>query len=474
MEDNTGSGPGINENKSLKQSVLLVAAFAAFLTPFLGSAVNLALPAIGKEFHADAIGLGWVISSFILSSALFLLPFGRLGDIVGRKRIFSYGIILFTVSSSLIIFSHSLASLIILRIFQGFSGAMIFGTSLAIVTSVFPQGERGHAMGITVTSTYLGLSLGPVIGGLLTQWLGWRSIFAVLVPFGLISIYFVFSKIRTDWAEAKGEKFDWRGSILYGIALSGFMYGFSKLPTTPGWICLLSGVFMAGVFLIFEKRIEHPVFDVRLILKNRVLAFSGLAALINYSATNAIGFFMSLYLQYLKGFDARTAGLIMISQPIAMALLSPIAGRLSDRINPGLIASAGMGITATGLVLLCFITASTPAFIIVLFLILMGIGFGLFSSPNSNAIMSSVEKRYLGIASGIVGTMRMVGQMMSMGIAMMLIALFVGKQTLNPSTYPGLMSSMKTGFMIFSALSVLGIFASLARNGKLKRGNSSI
>jgi EmrB/QacA subfamily drug resistance transporter len=467
MENQTGDHSVRSEEKSLKRSVLLVATFAAFLTPFLGSAVNLALPAIGKEFHANAISLSWIISSFILSSSIFLLPFGRLGDIVGRKKIFSTGIILFTISSFMIVFSRSITSLIILRIFQGFSSAMIFGTSLAIITSVFPQGERGHAMGITVTSTYFGLSAGPVIGGFLTHSLGWRSIFAFLVPIGLISIYLIFRKMKPEWAEAKGEKFDWKGSIIYGIALSAFMYGFSKLPSTFGWICLSSGILMAGVFLLFEKRIDHPVFEVRLFLRNRVFAFSGLAALIHYSATSATGFFISLYLQYLKGLDARSAGLIMISQPLAMALLSPLAGKLSDKKNPGVIASIGMGLTGVGLILLCFVQTSTPVYHIVILLAIMGVGFGLFSSPNTNAIMSSVEKRYLGIASGVVGTMRMVGQMMSMGIAMMLIALYIGKQTINPSTYPGLISAMKTGFVIFSILSIFGIFASLARNKKL-------
>jgi len=456
----------IAEEKTSKRSVLLVATFAAFLTPFLSSAVNLALPSIGKDLNANAISLGWVISSFILSSAIFLLPFGRIADIIGRKKIFSVGILLFTISTFLIIFSGSITSLIVLRIFQGLSSAMIFGTSLAIITSVFQPGERGRAMGINITAVYLGLSCGPVIGGLLTQYLGWRSIFAFLVPFGIISLILINRKIKTEWADAAGEKFDWRGSVIYGIALSSFMYGFSRLPTYLGWICIAIGVLMAVVFLIVEKKISNPVFDVRLILRNRVFAFSGIAALINYSATSATGFFISLYLQYLKGLDARTAGLIMISQPIAMTLLSPVAGRLSDKKNPGVIASIGMGLTAAGLVLLCFIKVTTPNYLIVLLLIMMGIGFGLFSSPNSNAIMSSVEKRHLGVASGVVGTMRMVGQMMSMGIAMMLISLYIGKQTINPSTYPGLISGMRTGFLIFSILSVFGIFASLARNSR--------
>lgn len=456
--------PDPSSEKTFKRSVMLVAAFAAFLTPFLGSAVNLALPSIGKDLNASAIGLGWIISSFILSSAIFLLPFGRLADIIGRKKVFSLGILLFTITTLLIVFSWNLTSLIILRIMQGISGAMIFGTSLAIITSVFPVGERGRALGINITAVYLGLSAGPVIGGLLTHYFGWRSIFAFLVPFGIAASVLIKTKINAEWADSKGERFDWSGSLIYGIAMFGFMYGFSKLPSSTGWIFLISGVLMAVVFIIFENRSSNPVFDIRLMLHNRVFAFSGIAALINYSATSATGFFISLYLQYLKGFDARTAGLVMISQPIAMTLLSPLAGKLSDKHNPGVIASIGMGLTAAGLILLCFVTPVTPVYAIVVLLLLMGIGFGLFSSPNSNAIMSSVEKRYLGVASGVVGTMRMVGQMLSMGIAMMLIAIYIGKQTINPSTYPGLISGMRTGFVIFSALSFLGIFASLARN----------
>ena len=463
--------PEMTEDNTTKKSVLLVATFAAFLTPFLGSAVNLALPSIGKDLNANAIELGWVISSFILSSAIFLLPFGRFADIIGRKKVFSTGILLFTISTFLIIFSHSITSLIILRIFQGISSAMIFGTSLAIITSVFQPGERGRAMGINITAVYLGLSCGPVIGGLLTQYLGWRSIFAFLVPFGIVSLILINRKIKTEWADAAGDSFDWRGSVIYGIALSSFMYGFSRLPSSIGWLCLTIGVLMAVVFLFVEKKISNPVFDISLILRNRVFAFSGMAALIHYSATSATGFFISLYLQYLKGLDARTAGLIMISQPLAMTLLSPWAGKLSDNRNPGVIASAGMGLTAAGLILLCFIRVTTPNYLIILLLIMMGIGFGLFSSPNSNAIMSSVEKRHLGVASGVVGTMRMVGQMMSMSIAMMLISLYIGKQSINPSTYPGLLAGMRTGFLIFSVLSVFGIFASLARNEKL--GNNS-
>ncbi len=456
------------DEKTLKRSVLLVSAFAAFLTPFLGSAINLALPAIGKEFNATAIELGWIASSFILSSAIFILPFGRLADIAGRKKIFTWGIALFTFSTILIIFSRNIESLIAFRILQGIAGAMIFGTSLAILTSVFAPGERGRAMGINLTAVYTGLSSGPVIGGLLTQYFGWRSIFVFLVPVGFASLYLILTKIKTEWAEAKGERFDWQGSVIYGASIASFMYGFSKLPSATGWIFLGSALVFGLLFVFFENRISNPVFDIRLILRNRVFAFSGIAALIHYSATSASGFFISLYLQYLKGFDARTAGFIMISQPIMMAALSPVAGKLSDKYNPGVIASCGMGLTASGLIMLCFVTAESPIYLIITMLIIMGVGFALFSSPNSNAIMSSVEKKHLGVASSVVGTMRLAGQMLSMGIAMMLIALYIGQEPLKPETYSGLVAAMRLGFIIFSILCIIGIFASLARNKKLQ------
>lgn len=450
--------------KELKRSVLIVAAFAAFLTPFMGASVNLALPSISKELNINAINLNWIVSSYILSSAMFLLPFGRLADIVGRKKIFFNGILLFTISSFIIIFVRTFNQLIVLRVIQGIASAMIFGTSLAIITSVFPPGERGRAMGINVTAVYVGLSGGPFIGGLLTRYFGWRSIFMFLVPLGIISLILIARKMKGEWAESRGEKFDWKGSLVYGLSLLLLMFGFSRLPSLSGLLIIASGVVIFIVFLLIERKIENPVLRISLITGNRVFALSSLAALIHYSSTSAIGFFVSLYLQYLKGLDPGKAGLVMIAQPVTMALLSPLAGRLSDKWNPGVIASAGMAVTATGIILMCFITAATPVSSIIALLIMMGSGFAFFSSPNSNAIMSSVERKNLGLASGIVGTMRMTGQMMSMGISMLLFALFIGKEVIKPSNYTAFLASMKTGLVIFAALCILGVFASLARN----------
>ena len=206
--------------------------------------------------------------------------------------------------------------------------------------------------------------------------------------------------------------------------------------------------------------------DLSLLASNRVFSFSNLAALIHYAATSAIAFFLSPYLQYLKGLDPRTAGLILMTQPVMMAIFSIPAGRLSDRTDPGRIASTGIGLTSAGILMLTFIRTETSLVYIISVLALIGVGYALFSSPNSNAIMSSVERKHLGVASGMLGTMRMIGQTMSLGVAMILMALFLGTEKITPANYPGLLETIRTGLIIFALLCIPAIFASLARNGK--------
>ncbi len=453
----------------LKRSVLTVTAFASFLTPFMGSSVNLALPSIGDEFSLNAVTLNWIVSSYMLTTSMLLLPAGRAGDILGRRKMFTAGMVVFTLSMVLLTFTPGIRWLIGARILQGIGGAMMFGTNMAILTSVFPPGERGRAMGINVTAVYAGLASGPFLGGLLTRYLGWRSIFAFLIPMGIISLILIQTRMKKEWAEAKGESFDWPGSVIYGLAMAALIYGFSKIPSAQGWIITGTGLILMPLFVLREKRALHPLFDITLISRNRTFAFSSLAALIHYAATSAIGFFLSLFLQYIKDLGPRDAGFVLMSWPITMALFSPLAGKLSDRHNPGVLASIGMAISAAGLVMLCFLDEQTSVTFIVSVLIIMGAGFSLFSSPNSNAIMSSVEKRQLGNASGMLGTMRNVGQTLSMAIALMLLALYMGQEKINPDNYPQLMGSMKSGFIVFSILCFAGIFASLARNKSLRK-----
>ena len=457
----------VQADQPVKRAALLVATLGAFLTPFMGSAVNLALPRIGQAFSLDAVLLGWVATAYLLAAAMFLIPFGKIADIHGRKRIFTYGVLTLTLASLLCAISTSGTLLICFRVLQGIGSAMIFGTGMAILTSVFPAGERGKALGINVAAVYLGLSLGPFLGGLLTQHLGWRSVFLVNVPLGLTIIALVWWQLDGEWAEARGEGFDLVGSIIYSLSLVAIMYGFSALPAMLGALLILVGVVGIVAFVWWEARVEHPVLNMALFRGNTVFAFSNLAALINYSATFAVGFLVSLYLQYVRGLSPQSAGLVLVSQPIVQAVFSPFAGRLSDRVESRTVASAGMGFTVVGLVLLTGLDDDTSLRFIVASLMLLGFGFALFSSPNTNAIMSSVDKRFYGVASATLGTMRLIGQMFSMGIAMLIFSVLMGKVQITPEHYPSLLASAKLAFTIFAILCFGGIFASLAR-GKVR------
>lgn len=451
----------------IKRTTLFIALLSAFLTPFMASSVNIALPAIGKEFGMGAVLLSWVPTSYILAAAMFLVPFGRLADIYGRKRTFSCGMWIFSLSSLLIVFSTSAAQLIALRVAQGFGSAMIFGTGMAILTSVFPLEERGRVLGINVASTYLGLALGPVLGGFLTDYFGWRSIFLMNVPLGLLVIYLVATKLKQEWAEAHGEAFDKTGALLYSVALASLMYGLSLLPSLRGAGLVVIGLCGAVLFVVWERKAASPLLTINLFSHNTVFAFSNLAALINYSATFAVTFLMSLYLQYIKGFSPQYAGLILVSQPVIMALFSPLAGRLSDTREPRVVSSIGMGLTTAGISLFTFIDADTHIGFIITGLVLIGFGFALFASPNTNAVMSSIEKRFYSVGSATLGTMRLIGQMLSMGITMVVFAFIIGSARITPENYPLFLKSIQTTFSISAILCCSGIFASLAR-GKVR------
>ena len=460
MDDPGGNGTG-------KGMVLLVATMASFLIPFMGASVIIALPSIGRELSLDAVTLGWIATAYLLASASLLVPFGRIADIHGRKKVFTCGIVIFTFSSLLSGMASSAAMLIGFRVLGGIGAAMIAGTGVAIVTSVFPANERGRALGINVAAVYIGLSLGPVLGGVLTQHFGWRSIFFVNVLLGLVVIAVIVRKLKGEWAEAKGERFDSGGSIIYSLALVALIYGFTLLPTLLGVSLIVAGVIGFSAFVKWEMKAISPLLDINLFRNNRVFTFSNLAALINYSATFAVTFLISLYLQYVKGFNPGSAGLILVAMPAIQAIFSPLAGRLSDRIEPRIIASAGMALTTVGLAIFIFLNEKTPLELIIGNLILMGFGFALFSSPNTNAVMSSAPKTAYGVASAMVATMRQIGMVLSMGVAMLMFAIYIGRVQITPEYYPLFQESMQTSFIIFAILSLGGIFASLAR-GKVR------
>jgi EmrB/QacA subfamily drug resistance transporter len=442
---------------------LAVATLASFLTPFMGSATNVALPAIGREMGLDAVALSWVATAYLLSAAVFLVPFGKVADIQGRKRVFVGGLLVYTATSLLCALAPSFPLLLAGRVAQGLGGGMIFGTGVALLTSIIPPGKRGLALGVNVAAVYLGLSLGPPLGGLMTQQLGWRSVFLCNVPLGAIASAMAAGGLVGEWRESPGDSLDVPGAILYGAGLCALMYGLGRLPSAAGGALAGAGIVALAAFVAWERHAAPPLLDLALFAGNRVFAFSNLAALINYAATFAVGFLLSLYFQSVRGLSPQAAGGLLTAQPLVMAVVSPFAGRLSDRVDPRLVASSGMGLIAIGLGLLALVGPATPAAFVVVCLLVLGAGFGLFSSPNTNAIMASVEKRSYGVASATLATMRLVGQMLSMGVASLVLAAFVGREAVRPDRTAGFVAGMRAAFAFYALLCVAGVFASLAR-----------
>ncbi len=460
----TNQSPAREMNKYF---LLIVAMASHFFNPFMGAAVNVALKKIGMDFSMSAVSLSWVTMSYLLALAIFLVPFGRLGDTWGRTKMFLFGNIFFAVATFLCAYASNAGMLIAMRFLQGIAAAMMTSTTMALVISAFPSEQRGKVIGLNVSSVYVGSSLAPMVGGFITDTLSWRGLFIInAVTSALIALVIIW-KLRNEWSEPVKEKFDFKGTLIYMISISMLMYGFSKLPELNAIILTLSGLFGLYIFAKVELKLASPVLNIRLFTENRVFALSNLSALINYAATFAMSFMLSLYLQYVKGMEAGEAGLILVAQPVMMAIVASFSGRLSDKVNPRVLAAIGMAISTVGLFVLSFIGSETTTLYIIAGLIILGIGFGMFSSPNTNVVMSSVDKKAFGTASATVSTMRNIGMMFSMAIASLVIYSFLGNAKITIDNIPQFILSTKIVFAIFTVMCFAGVFASLAKNKKL-------
>jgi EmrB/QacA subfamily drug resistance transporter len=442
--------------------VLIVATLGGFLVSFMSSAINIALPLIGAEFHVSAVTLSWISLSYILVAGATLLPAGRIADLYGRVRLFEWGMLIFTIISFASAFAPSAGILLVLRAVHGLGLAIGAATSTALVILAYPPESRGRALGLNIAGIYLGLTLGPVLGGLIIHNLGWRALFLVVGALGLVNLGLPLWKLRhLDWREPKKARFDVLGSVVYAVSLTAVLLGFSLLPNIPGAILIAAGIAGLAAFLWWETRAGDPILHVDLLRRNRVFAFSNAAAFINYSATAAMVFLMSLYLQYNRGLNPQMAGFVLVTGTFVQAAFSPVAGRLADRVEARYVASAGMAACALGLFALSFVGTSTPYWYIITMLCVLGLGFAFFSSPITHTIMGSIEKRWVGVASATLATMRTAGQSMSMGVATLVLALEVGRQAIQPADYPRVLSSVRVSFLIFTVLCVVGVGASL-------------
>ena len=449
--------------------ILVISTATSFTFPFMVAAINIAIPTIRDEFSLEAWVTAWVGTIYLLSIAMVQVPCGRLADIYGRKKLFIIGLLVSILASFLGIFAYSVPLLFISLILMGAGAGVMVNNAISILTSVFPAEMRGRVLGISTAGTYIGLSVGPYIGGVLTKAFGWQSIFVLSAIMSTMLLILVIYALKGEWREAKGERFDLIGSITYAIAIALFIYGFSSLPDVLGIILVLIGIAGLAFFARWETRTDSPVFDLSLFSKNKVFFFSNLAVFISYIATFAITFLLSIYLQEIKELTPDRAGLILISASVLMAIFTPISGRISDKIEPRLVASVGMSLNCVALFLLVFLNAGTPIWYIVVALVINGLGIGIFASPNTNAIMGAVPRKALGVAAGTLGTMRMAGMMVSMGIIMILFSLYIGDAEIIPEYYPQFLSSVRTGFIILTVFSILGLLSQLAARSADKK-----
>ncbi len=451
--------------KKVRNTALLVVALGSFLIPFMGSSLNIALPIIQKDLAVNIILLSWIPTVFVLANAAFILPFGRLGDIVGRKKIFTYGVLIYTLASLLASLSTSGIFLIIFSFMQGLGCSMIFATGVALLSSVYPSDQRGEALGIYVTSVYIGLFLGPLLGGFLAQNFGWRSIFLFNVPFGMLLFTLIKMRLPGEWSGSAGEKFEIRGSIIYTLSIVAVLYGFSTLQTDIGRIILLIGVIGVSIFLINEKKSLNPILRLS-IFRKRISTLSALALLLMNIATTAMWTLLSLYFQDILHLSPQITALIISVEPLMVALLSTPIGRLSDRFENRIFSVVGMIITTIGLLILTQLSYSTSLWIPTTGLILVGMGLGLFSSPTTNKFIGSVDGRDYGMGSATLSTMIYAGQTLSLGIMLYIFATYLGNVQINILNYTTFLFSLKTAFYVFAVVSTLGIVISIFINGK--------
>lgn len=449
---------------SHQKSAVLVGISTAFVTTFAGSALNLAIPDMGKYFDMGAASVGWIVTIYTLVIAAFSTPFGKLADTTGRRRVLITGVAGFGITSIICVFAPNAALLLAARVLQGMSSAMIFATNMPIAISAFPPEERGKAIGLVTSGTYVGLAMGPVLGGILNSWIGWQSIFIFGTVVSVVALTAIFKGVDKDIIEKCELRQDIAGNVIYIFMIATFIYGLTSFNSIRfGWAFIILAFVLGFVFVKTELASQNPMIDVRIFASNMTYTLSNLTALFNYSATFALGYLISIYLQVVAGFSSQMAGIVLITQPLFMAVLSPRMGKLSDRVAPYKLASAGMGLCAVSLLFFVFIKSTTPLVFVIIALAVAGIGIALFSSPNTNVIMGCVPPAKFGVANSILATMRTTGQSSGMAIITLVVSGTIGNISLYEVSAQQLIGTIHIAFIIFTCLCTAGIFMSLQR-----------
>ncbi|MBQ9160113.1 MAG: MFS transporter [Methanobrevibacter sp.] len=444
----------------LETSVILVSFITSFFAVFLSNGIIIGVPAIAQDFAMNNVIQNWVPTILFLVVAVCTVPAGQISGKFGVKKSLLAGVLVFLIGSIGACLAFSTETFLVFRVLQGAGMAFLNVSAMAMVVQAVKPQNRGKALGFTVTGVYLATSLSPVICGFLVHNLGWRSMFYFVIPFLVLCIILMIVKIPHEWKTYENDKIDKVGSIIYAIGILAFVYGFTTLTNTTGLILTIFGLVMLVIFGAYELRQTSPVFNMNL-FKNKKFTSSNIAALCSYIAVMVVTTILNYHFQYVRGWDAQMSGMILIITPIIMAVMAPNSGKLSDRIHPQKLAALGIGIAAVALAILTFLTGDTPLYIVVIAMILQGIGMGLFSSPNMNAIMSSVPPKDAPTASASQATMRTIGQTMSLGLSTLVFAWIMGTLPLATQYAGMIVSASQIICGICTAACILAVFASL-------------
>ena len=432
------------------------------------SVANIILPVLDKVFSTNVAMVEWVVTVYLLVVSGVLLSVGRLGDLRSHKQMYVLGFFIFVLGSASCGLSPSIPVLIGSRVFQALGASMLFANSPAILTANFPASQRGQALGMQATMTYLGLTVGPSLGGWLTDQFSWRAVFFINVPVGVIAIVLSLLFIPAEQEKKEAEPFDISGALIFLAGLSALLFALNQ-GGAWGWGSagviglLVLAVILLAIFVRMELNKKSPMLDLSL-FKSKLFAFSTASALLNYVCLYAVVFLLPFYLIQGRGFSTGHAGLILTAEPVLMAISAPISGTLSDRIGSRSLATIGFGIMTLGLVLLSRLSPVSSIGYLVASLAIFGLGTGIFISPNTSALMGSAPKNRQGIASGILATARNSGMVVGIGIAgAVFTTVQAARLAAGASQSAALFSAIAFSFTLSIAISIAGVLVAAER-----------
>jgi EmrB/QacA subfamily drug resistance transporter len=440
--------------------ILLAIGVGSFMSALDGSVANVVLPVVRRTFGSDVATIEWVVTIYLLVVSGLLLSLGRLGDLRGHKPVYISGFAVFVLGSALCGLARSTETLIAFRALQALGAAMLLANAPAILTKNFPETQRGQALGMQATMTYLGLTVGPSLGGWLTSQFNWRAVFYINVPVGLLALWLSLRFIPRDAKRAAEhtEQFDVAGAVTFMAGLVALLLGLNQGQewgwTSPPILALLAvAVLLLGAFLLIERRVSNPMLDLSL-FQRRIFSAAAASAVLNYICLYSVLFLLPFYLIQGRSLDPAQAGLILTAQPLVMAIAAPISGTLSDRIGSRLLGTLGMLVLAVGLFFLSRVGPYTPFHVLAGALAVVGLGTGMFVSPNSSALMGSAPRQRQGIASGILATARNVGMALGVGLAGAIYTTVIARGQMLGST-TALFDAIDMGFLVATGVAVL-------------------